>query len=419
MPTKTDDVPLKAPRRPLSAYNFFFQDQRAKLLAGDKNETEEDAGNKKRKHRKAHGKIGFTALARHVGAAWKSLGAQEKSEYEQRFKEDKVRYAKELEEYEEKLSSLIHLAQVKRALQTIRAQEAQKEAKKQEEEEAAVQAHILSAQSTGQSFMDTGAGFANILQQAIDLNGVHHSGEAIRMDGTPRIKRRCSLDRSVVVPETANEPQSGSLTDSQNINSMNNHNSDYHVHSNAQQNMHSYFQQGMMNSMAMNPFAFFGRRMSAPWNLGMMQQNHDLMNMSIQQTNMHLQHMLQQSAPHPFQSPPIAADMDNILPIPLSNLDLNHVDQNHEEDSQGCEIFKNVINDLSGWDDDTELFIDVDISAAFDSPSKDEEAVGVTETPPHHVVPPSPPKSDQPLAPVDDDTLSFLQEFIYDDSLFV
>lgn len=124
---------LKAPRKPLSAYNFFFQEERANLLGHETiaNEHADPKERKKRCHRRTHGKIGFTQLAKHVGQKWKSLDAESKKIYQKKFQQDKVRYAKELEKYEEDLSNMIHLAQVKKALKTLKEQEKEKDADEQ------------------------------------------------------------------------------------------------------------------------------------------------------------------------------------------------------------------------------------------------------------------------------------------------
>ena len=85
-------VSLK-PKRPLSAYNFFFQEERSRLL-GVPPCTEDEK--KRRKHRKSHGKIAFTDLARHIGQKWKELAPEDKTEYEKKQQEDRRRYHREL-----------------------------------------------------------------------------------------------------------------------------------------------------------------------------------------------------------------------------------------------------------------------------------------------------------------------------------
>jgi hypothetical protein len=106
---------LQPPRRkPLSAYNFFFQDERAKLVGSEiiKEEHDDPRERKKRRHRKVHGKIGSTQLAKHVGQLWKTLDAETRKFYDVKCQQDKKRHAAELAEYEEQLSNMIHRAQV-------------------------------------------------------------------------------------------------------------------------------------------------------------------------------------------------------------------------------------------------------------------------------------------------------------------
>jgi hypothetical protein len=119
---------LKPPRKPLSAYNFFFQDERAKLLGSQIIEEEHDdpRERKKRRYRKAHGKIGFTQLAKHVAQLWRTRDAGTKKIYDMKFQQAKKRHAAELAEYEAQLGKMIHLAQVKKALNKIKAQQAER-----------------------------------------------------------------------------------------------------------------------------------------------------------------------------------------------------------------------------------------------------------------------------------------------------
>jgi hypothetical protein len=119
---------LQPPRKPLSAYNFFFQEERAKLLGQEVIEEEHDdpRERKKRRHRKAHGKIGFTQLAKHVGQVWRTLDAETRTSYDVKCQEAKKKHAAELEEYEAQLGKMIQFAQVKKALMTLKAQEAER-----------------------------------------------------------------------------------------------------------------------------------------------------------------------------------------------------------------------------------------------------------------------------------------------------
>ena len=107
--------PKNKPKRPLSAYNIFFRDERANILAGipDKDEDEDDvdddenddgldakkkSSGKKRK-RPPHGKIGFESLAKIVGQRWKELKPDELAKYKKLADVEMVRYRSEMESY--------------------------------------------------------------------------------------------------------------------------------------------------------------------------------------------------------------------------------------------------------------------------------------------------------------------------------
>ena len=78
--------PKDMPRRPLSAYNIFFKEQRAKLQG-------EPQARKK-------SKFGFEELGKKIGALWKQLGPQEKKIYQDQAKVEMDRYQKEMEQYQ-------------------------------------------------------------------------------------------------------------------------------------------------------------------------------------------------------------------------------------------------------------------------------------------------------------------------------
>lgn len=80
------------PKRPLSAYNFFFQSERQRLL-------EELPVRAQGKPRRSHGKIGFQDMAKVIGARWKNLDNATRSQFELLQEQDKQRHAKEMEEY--------------------------------------------------------------------------------------------------------------------------------------------------------------------------------------------------------------------------------------------------------------------------------------------------------------------------------
>lgn len=70
-----------APKRGLSAYMFFTQDQRDKVK-------EENPG------------IAFTDVAKVLGQKWKELSAEEKAPYEEQAANDKKRYESAKAEYD-------------------------------------------------------------------------------------------------------------------------------------------------------------------------------------------------------------------------------------------------------------------------------------------------------------------------------
>jgi len=90
------------PKRCLTAYNIFFQQQRIKMLSTlpEGAAPQPETPKKKRKRRRgrppAHGKITFADLGRAIGAKWKAASPSEKDHYLSLAKEDKVRYEREM-----------------------------------------------------------------------------------------------------------------------------------------------------------------------------------------------------------------------------------------------------------------------------------------------------------------------------------
>jgi hypothetical protein len=90
--------PKDKPKRPLSAYNIFFKEERAFMLDDSMDDREKA---KRRVHRKSHGKIGFAELACQIGQKWKSLPEDEKKVLKEKALTEKERYTVELAAWKE------------------------------------------------------------------------------------------------------------------------------------------------------------------------------------------------------------------------------------------------------------------------------------------------------------------------------
>ena len=87
------------PKRPLSAYNWFFHSERKNIL----NDT---PIRKEGKPRRSHGKIGFADLARLIAAKWKSLSKDDRAIYDEKATIDKDRYLREMKEWKKWQSTI-------------------------------------------------------------------------------------------------------------------------------------------------------------------------------------------------------------------------------------------------------------------------------------------------------------------------
>jgi hypothetical protein len=106
------DMPpvIQAPLRSLSAYNFFFRDERDHIVHGGPMELNPAKQHhllqehwcrdrtKKRPHRKTHGKIDFTSLSKLISKRWKELPEDSRAFYRQVASLDWERYQAELSE---------------------------------------------------------------------------------------------------------------------------------------------------------------------------------------------------------------------------------------------------------------------------------------------------------------------------------
>lgn len=106
-------APVNKPVKALSAYNFFFRDERERILNGAEEDYSEAKQqklltghwfrdrSKKRRHRKTHGKIAFTTLSRMVSQRWKELAEERKNFYKEVAAKDLERYRRELHQIEQ------------------------------------------------------------------------------------------------------------------------------------------------------------------------------------------------------------------------------------------------------------------------------------------------------------------------------
>ena len=124
------------PKRPLSAYNLFFQHEREKIITNSPDMTFEESmyrinsapKPKKRKHRKSHGMISFAQLARTIADKWKTLDRDQKNLFEVATNNAKASYEVKLNEWtraqeiivkDDGIKSSIALARVEQGLDGV------------------------------------------------------------------------------------------------------------------------------------------------------------------------------------------------------------------------------------------------------------------------------------------------------------
>ena len=106
----TRKKPKDKPKRPLSAYNFFFKEEREKILkvvlAEDPKEVDndpesEDYINEEMMGRlkKEGGKVSFEEMGKLIGQRWKNIDPDRLSKYSELAAEDTERYKKEMQSY--------------------------------------------------------------------------------------------------------------------------------------------------------------------------------------------------------------------------------------------------------------------------------------------------------------------------------
>ena len=107
---ETKKKPKDKPKRPLSAYNFFFKEEREKILkvvlAEEPEKVENDPESEDylgpeqvSKLRKEGGKVSFEEMGKLIGARWKNIDPDRLSKFSELATEDTDRYKKEMASY--------------------------------------------------------------------------------------------------------------------------------------------------------------------------------------------------------------------------------------------------------------------------------------------------------------------------------
>ena len=100
--SKGKDSDPDKPKRPLSAYNLFFQQERVVLLQSLPVRAQG-------KPRRSHGKLGFVEMARIIGYKWKCADESTKTFYDILASKDRARFDREMTEYKKKKETVATL----------------------------------------------------------------------------------------------------------------------------------------------------------------------------------------------------------------------------------------------------------------------------------------------------------------------
>ena len=158
------------PKRPLSAYNFFFREKRAELL--QLNLAEYDPNSReKRVHQRTHGQMPFVTMAKTISDMWKLLSAEQRKKYQDLANTDRERY------YSQKQ----HIIQVER----VKARNTKYQAAK---EITVEQRHTLDGSSVEPNYIRTGdINNESIIDAQVALEASLKRPHAVIMNRSPNL----------------------------------------------------------------------------------------------------------------------------------------------------------------------------------------------------------------------------------------
>jgi hypothetical protein len=115
-PYRRNKKPLDMPKRPLSAYNFFFREHREIIL--DERDAEEEEAEATGQPASSHtGRSLFESMGKEIASRWKALSDQGHEKYTKLAEEDAGRYRREMVGYSSTQAASIRSAIVNESLQ--------------------------------------------------------------------------------------------------------------------------------------------------------------------------------------------------------------------------------------------------------------------------------------------------------------